>query len=155
MAITFQKEHFVAIMPALPRLMHDHWKEAYPEYERLPFDPDFPQMAQMDLAGRLHIITARHEGKLVGYFFAAVSNHLHSRKALCAWSDMFYIHPDYRAEGNGLLGAGWQLFVEVEKMLRELGVVKCYIVTKAHLPITIILRRLKYFVVEEVHTKLF
>src|SRR5207249_3468496 len=119
----------------LPPLMHQHWLEAYPESERLPFDPDFPQFSQMDLQGRLHIITVRSDKKLVGYFFAAVSNHLHSRKALCAWSDMFYVHPDYRAEGHGLMSAGYQLFVEVEKMLRALNVIKCYIVTKQHLPI--------------------
>lgn len=155
MNLTFQKEHFVAIAPELPELMREHWLEAYQESERLPFDPDFPQMAKMDLEGRLHIVTVRYDRRLVGYFFAAVVNHLHSRKALCAWSDMFYIHPDYRQEGRGMLGAGYWLFVEVEKMLRELKVLKCYIVTKKHFPITIILRRLKFFAVETVWTKLF
>jgi GNAT superfamily N-acetyltransferase len=155
MTLTLQKERFVAIAPELPELMRQHWIEAYPEAERLPFDPDFPQFSSMDLTGRLHIITVRYDGRLVGYFFAAVSNHLHSRKAKCAWSDMFYIHPDYRTEGRGMWAAGYLLFVEVEKMLRELEVVKCYIVTKKHFPITVIMRRLKFFAVETVWTKLF
>lgn len=155
MTLTFQKEPFVAIATELPELMRQHWLEAYEEAERLPFDPDFAQFTHMDLTGKLHICTVRYNGLLVGYFFAAVANHLHSRKVKCAWSDMFYIHPDYRQEGRGMYAAGYWLFIAVEKMLKDLNVVKCYIVTKKHFPITVIMRRLKFFAVETVWTKLF
>ncbi len=155
MAVTFQKELFVQLMPELPPLFFRHWSEVILPKERLPLDPDWARYNLMEAQGNLHIMTARADGRLIGYYFAVVVPNLHCKSALTAYSDMFYVLPEYRGSGWGMCGTGYKLIVEMEKVLRGLGVRKSYLVTKAHLPITIILKRLKYFLVERLYVKLF
>jgi hypothetical protein len=148
MTITFQKESFTALLPELPELFILHDSEIS-EDETTPIDPDWRRYIALEVSGALHVMTVRDGQKLVGYYIAMVMPHLHRKHQLCAYSDLFFIKMAYR---NGW--AGYKLFVNAEKMLKELGVHKSYLVTKAQYPITIIVKRLKYALVELVHTKI-
>lgn len=149
MTITFQKELFGKIMPELPELFYRHWEEVALDKEAIKLKPDWPTYLQMELLNILHMMTVRAEGKLVGYYIALVRPHLHYAESLTAWSDIFYLLPEYR---RGL--TGYQLFAETEDMLKKLGVQKSYVMTKAHLPITIIMKRRGYRFIERIYTKL-
>ena len=48
-------------------LLEKHWLETEPNQETILLNPDWEQYALLDLAGILHIFTARNEGILVGY----------------------------------------------------------------------------------------
>lgn len=149
MAITFQKELFTRLMPELPELFIKHDAEIS-EAETTAIDPDWRRYIALEVAGSLHVITVRDGRKLVGYYIGMIMPHLHRKHKLCAYSDLFFILAEYRSGW-----AGYKLFVEVEKMLKALGVHKSYLVTKHAYPITMIVKRLKYSLVELVHTKIF
>lgn len=155
MNITFQKERMCTIMHELPPLFMAHWREVIREEERLPLDPAWDHYASMDMQGMLHIMTARADGQLIGYYVARLAPYFHSRHCKVAMCDMFFVHPDFREEGKGMLGTGYLLLAKATEMLKALGVRKSYLVTKHHLPAKIIMRRLKYFLVEDVYTRLF
>lgn len=120
----------------------------------IPLDPAWHWYVDMELSGCYHMMTVRDEGILVGYYGAIVKPHLHYKTSLTAWSDILYILPEYRKTGWGLAGTGYRLICEAEKMLKDLGVQKSYLMTKAYLPIKIIVKRLKYRLTEIIYTKL-
>lgn len=136
-------------MPELPDLFYEHWKATERDPDIMKLDIDWLRYTQMELAGVLHIMTARADGKLIGYYFAIVSPRIHCKGVLTAFSDMFWLTPAWRKGWTGV-----KLFTHAGKMLKSLGVCKSYIVTKEHLPLTIIMHRLKYFIAERIYAKL-
>ncbi len=154
MGLTFQKESFTAIMPELPEIFCRHWEEIALDKTAIKLDPDWERYMAFDASGVLHMLTVREDKKLVGYYLALVMPHLHYKSSLTAFSDIFYILPEHRRSGRGLKNAGYKMFEEVEKMLREAGVQKSYVMTKVHLPITMLMKRLKYRFIERTYTKL-
>lgn len=135
-------------MPELPAIFCAHHVEIEDD-QSIPLDPDWSKYAHMEMIGQLHIMTARDEGILVGYYFAVVVSQLHHKQRKVAFSDMFFVLPDYRAGWNGI-----KLIRRTERMLKKLGVTKTYLVTKDGYPITILLKRLKYVLTELVHMKM-
>lgn len=146
--ITFQKEKFREIAPLLPKLFCAHHAEVDFENHDIPLNPDWEQYNKLEVAGALHILTARHNGELVGYFFALVWPSLHFAQEISAVSDIFYLDPAYRPGGNGI-----KLLKEAEKMVKALGATRCYLVTKAATGATMVVRRLGYKKVEHVFFK--
>jgi GNAT superfamily N-acetyltransferase len=71
----------------------------------------------MQERGKLHIVTARDEGKLVGYFASFVDYHLHYKETMMAVNDALFLDKDYR---KGSLAK--DMFTFAEKELKELGV---------------------------------
>lgn len=136
-------------MPELPTLFTEHWKEVALDKDIIELDPDWQGYVLLEVRGILHIITARANGKLIGYYFALVMPNLHYKAVKMSWSDIFFILPEYR---RGLTGL--KLFTETEKMLKSLGVRKSYVMTKVHLPITIIMKRMAYRFIERIYAKI-
>ena len=147
--ITFQKESWIDLLPELPAIFLAHWEEVALERTVIPLEPDWERYSRMDLEGVSHMLTVRDDGILVGYYHAIVMPHLHYRSSKTAWSDLIYLHPEYR---KGL--TGYKMLKHAEKMLKDLGVQRSYLMTKAHLPINILMKRLKYRLVERTFTKL-
>jgi hypothetical protein len=147
--VTFQEEAFSSLISELPELWNRHWDEVALDKEAVPLAPDWMGYKELERLGMLHIMTARADGKLIGYYFAFVRPHLHYRHTQHAWSDIFIILPEYR---KGL--TGYRLFVETEKMLKSLGVRKSYVVTKVHIPLKMLMKRLGYRFIERVYSKL-
>lgn len=147
--VTFQKEPFANLIEELPELWRRHWDEVALDKEAVPLAPAWGEYMELARLGMLHIMTARANGKLIGYYFALVRPHLHYRHTLHGWSDIFIILPEYR---KGL--TGYKLFRETEKMLRELGVQKNYVMTKVHFPLKLLMRRLGYRFIERTYSKL-
>lgn len=153
MSLTYQKERFVDIMIELPPLFQKHWEEIAANKDVIKLDPAWDEYCELDRINRLHIITIRDGTKLVGYFFGLVKGHLHYKTSLTAWSDIFYLLPEYKKG----LAAGVRLrrlIREAEKMFRVLKVQKVYMVTKKAHDLSRLLEREGYKFIELVHTKL-
>ena len=150
MPLTFHVEAFSdAIEDALPLLL-DHYNEIALNKETTPFDPSWEQYWTLEQAGVLHIVTARDEGKLVGYSaYILLKRNLHYALSV-AESDIFYLAPEYR---KGLNGARMLKFAE--DSLRALGVQR--IVTKTKLTpehdLGPLLERLGFAPIERVYVK--
>lgn len=77
---------------ALAKLHHDG-TQSYRRHE--PFLPSRDRYVSYNELGYFHLITARSDGKLVGYFGVYITPSMHSQ-LLMATEDTFFIHPDYR-----------------------------------------------------------
>jgi len=106
-----------------------HYRELSLHQDRVPLGMDDELYRGMEARGNLHVLTAREDGRLVGYYLAIViKNHPHNKDAgKVANCDMFYMLPEFRKGG-----AGAKLILMAEKSLREKGVTKVSMSVKLH-----------------------
>lgn len=83
-------------------MLHRHYRETGSNVAAVPLDLNFAQYMQLDAAGVMHVLTARHEGKLVGYLFSTVGAHLNFVTTVYSTVHMYYLLPDYRKGWNGV-----------------------------------------------------
>jgi GNAT superfamily N-acetyltransferase len=138
--IQFRVEQWYAFWRDCQELTPLHWAEAALDRDKIALSIKPENYQACDDQGILHIVTARDGAKMVGYFIANVVIHPHYKEAgPMAFTDMYFMHPDYRNGGNGA-----KLLIEVERTLKERGVVKIYISTKVHEDKSELLKALKY-----------
>jgi GNAT superfamily N-acetyltransferase len=126
--IIFRVERWADFWRDCQELTPLHWAEAALDKDKIALSIQPENYAACDEKGILHIVTARDGAKMVGYFIANVVIHPHYKDAgLMAFTDMYFMHPDYRKGGNGA-----KLLIEVERTLKARGVVKAYLSTKVH-----------------------
>lgn len=115
MNLAFQSERWADVEEELRPLAERHWQE-------MPFDLCVPLnissalYAELDRAGRLDIVTARADGRLVGYFLTFLGKHPHYDLFMGSM-DVYYLEPEFRRGTAGL-----QLFRAMEHSLRRRGV---------------------------------
>lgn len=103
-----------------------HWKELGLDQD-LEIAPDISKMKAIEALGMWKVVTARFEGRLVGYVLAVFSPHLHySTSAPMFIVDAYYIMPEFRT-GNGA-----KLLKFAESVARSLGAIKIYLSCKVH-----------------------
>ena len=117
--MTYEHESYATIAEEIRPLLRRHWEAIANDKEAVPLDVDEEKYRALDSAGLLVIITARVDGKLVGYIAAILSPHLHYRSTLFATFDVFWMEPEFR---SGLNGVG--LFTRMLLQLKAAGVVK-------------------------------
>lgn len=115
--ITFQEEKFEDVYEEMEPLLLDHYKEVEVYQEHIDFNPDieFYQMAQD--TGRLHILTARDRGDLIGYTVTIVSRNPHCKDHVYAVNDVVYVDPAYR---GGAVAP--DMVSKLEEIMEEKGV---------------------------------
>lgn len=115
-ALDYAAESIVDIWDEIQPLWVSHWEEIA-MYKDVPLDPDKDGYVALQHSGKLKCFTLRLDGKLVGYFFAIVSAHLHYKSTLFAMEDIVYLKPELRGMGFGrsLLSFG-------EEELAKIGV---------------------------------
>lgn len=126
------------------------WRRHYAEIadHRIPLDPDWTWYDAMARADRLHVVTVRLRGVLIGYLFAIVGPHPHYRSTLFAAFDLFWLDPAHRRGWTGV-----RLFREAERTLRARGVRKLVSHMKLAHDVAPIFARLGWDETERVHTK--
>ena len=117
--MTYEHESYATIAEEIRPLLRRHWEAIANDKEAVPLDVDEEKYRALDSAGLLVIITARVDGRLVGYIAAILSPHLHYRSTLFATFDVFWMEPEFR---SGLNGVG--LFMRMLLQLKAAGVVK-------------------------------
>jgi GNAT superfamily N-acetyltransferase len=79
----------------------DHWDEGEPFNHILNLNPNHDMWRLAEKMGRLHILTARDAGKLIGYFRLVLAPHTQDVTKIMAWDNVFYVLPEYRRYGIG------------------------------------------------------
>lgn len=126
--LTFQEEKFAPFFADGQELFPLHHRELALNQDKIQMDLDADAYQRLEDAGRLFVLTARVDGKLVGYLVAfPVPNHLHYKSAgpMCL-TDMYFVLPEWRN------GVGVKLFTEFEKRMRTRGVVQIMTGCKRH-----------------------
>lgn len=146
--LTYGKEKLAECYAEGVELLHLHWQEIAPYQDLLTLNPDMDIYRTAEEKGTLHIITARDNGKLVGYIILMVHRHLHYKHVLIATDDIHFLHPDYRQGG-----AGVRLFMSAEKEMRKLGVKILVMRTKANHDHGVLFERLGYSALDRTFSK--
>jgi L-amino acid N-acyltransferase YncA len=101
-----------------------------------------------ETTGRLHLVVARENGKVVGYHLSVVRTHPHYKTSLTAYTDVYFLSKECR---KGF--AGVRLFREVERTLKARGVEKMFTGTKKSLDMTRVFEYLGWTETERTFTK--
>lgn len=126
--LTFQVEPYQNLLNEAQDIFKIHFEELALHKDKIAMGLDHECYLSMEAKGLLHVVTARKDGKLIGYYIGiCLDHHPHNKDAgPVATTDMFYIVPSHRH------GAGAKLLMMVEKTLRERGVKKASLSTKLH-----------------------
>ncbi len=126
--LTFQVEILIDCLPEIELLLQAHFEEVATNKDGLG-GPNMDKQAYFaaEQRGELHIVTARSDGKVAGYYVAFVRPHLHYVHSLSAITDIYYLMPELRQGRNGI-----RLFTEAERTLKQRGVQRVFSGTKKH-----------------------
>lgn len=121
--ILFAVEPLHQVKEEITPLLEKHWEEL--EWIKThKVNPDWEKYELMDKLSLLVIMTAREEGKLIGYNVFLVHPSMHYKNLKVANQDLIYIAPERR--GFGTYFIHWS-----ENILKELGVDRVFYYTKA------------------------
>lgn len=128
MTVTFAPEMLRNVWQEIEELLPLHFDETGRREGRL--DMDWDTYFALEEMGIVHVLVARSEGRMVGYFVGFIRPNLHNRQRMAAVSDMYFIHPDFRGH------SGFTMFREVEKYWRGRGVqmaaITCKVTRRFH-----------------------
>lgn len=127
-AVAVETETWAAIDAEIETVSPFHWQDLGLDQEYFKPDLDHERYLKMDEMGMMHVVTARDEGKLVGYIICFVMPHFHYKSSgLMALADMYYILKPYRKGGLGV-----RMFLEMERGLKARGVKRAHMSCKVH-----------------------
>ena len=124
-----------------------HWEELALHKEKVPLDPQYNVYLERDAQGGVILVTAREDGKLIGYFVGFIAPGLHYQTCLTCTMDIFYVHPDHRGGGTG-----YHLFKSAEKELKRRGVQRLFVGSKLHKDASWLFEKLGYEEVERYYS---
>ena len=102
MTVTFQREPLAIVRPDVADLLAQHWDEVAHHKDIRTLDVDWDQFQLMESIGHLFVMTARDDGRLVGYVAALLRPHLHSKGLKTAYVDAIFLTPGKRQHNVGL-----------------------------------------------------
>ena len=115
--ITYQEEKLSDILPEMKPLLEEHWEEVAWYKDTIKLNPDYDMYLMMEERGRVHVSTARDDGKLVGYTVNFVAPNPHYSDHVYAVNDIIFLLPEYR---HGFTAKG--MIDYSEQKLEEMGV---------------------------------
>jgi len=147
--IEYKEETFDQVIDEIKPLLEDHWEEIALNKEVIKLNPNYEMYEKLCHAGVMRIVTARDDGKLIGYCICIIAYNLHYKDSLTATNDIFFISKDYRKGSTGV-----KLFIKNEEILKSYGVQRLIMNTKVHQDVGAIFERLGYKQTERVFGKL-
>lgn len=102
MSLVFAEERYSDAIEEMRLMYPAHWAEIEKDADTIPLDMDYERYELLERLGIIHLVTARIDGRMVGYHLFCVSPHLHHKSSLTAVSDIFYLKPSYRKGFNGI-----------------------------------------------------
>lgn len=115
--ITYQEEPLKDCLEEMKPLLEQHWKEIALHQDKIKLNPDYEQYLRLDCIGMLSTVTARDDGKLIGYFVTFIPPNLHYKDNVIALNDILFLNKDYR---GGTVA--YKMFKFAINVLVELGV---------------------------------
>lgn len=146
--LTYRRETIAAIKDEILPLLDAHWREIALDQDTVKLDPDWATYDVLDQIGALLIVTARHEGTLVGYAVYLISQNIHYKNLRGAENDLYWLDPVYR-KGR----AGIELFRAAEFLLAGEGVQKVTHKVKLDHDVGRVFERLGYKPIERIYIK--
>lgn len=147
--IVFQLENWFDVKEEMTPLFPLHWEEVAGNKDKIKLSVWWDVYDAMAREGQLHVITIRNKDlELVGYHWSIVRPHLHYKDSLTAYTDLYFLLPEYRKGFNGV-----RLFRFVEKYLKKIGVQKMYSASKVKHDKSPIFERLGWDRTEVVYSK--
>jgi len=146
---SYQVESFEQCIPEFQRFVPLHWAELGLTREEVPVDMDWQRYVQMERDNKLHTVTVRHDGKLVGYHVTFVGGHFHYKSTLHGMVDLYFVEQEHRRGWAGI-----KLLKFAEKTLKDRGVVKIITGTKCHKDNSVLHERLGYTHSDETYMKI-
>lgn len=125
--VTFAPEKFKDCWQEMSAIWPKHWEEVALDKDKIQLNMAVDAYLKLGENGLFHMIVARDNGKIVGYHGFFVHPHMHYRNALMAFTDFYYIDPNYRRGTTGI-----KLFRASERYLESMGVKKFFIQTEIH-----------------------
>lgn len=113
----YKAEFIKDVLEELKPLLEDHWEEVAWYKDKIKLNPDYEKYIMMQEANSLLFVTARDEGKLVGYNVNFLQYHPHYSDHIFAVNDIIFLHPDYR---HGKVAK--EMLEGTEELLKHLGV---------------------------------
>jgi hypothetical protein len=98
----------------------------------------------------LHIVFAKNENELVGYYVGIIKPHIHYKNSLTAYNDVYFINP--KARNVHMIAI--RLFKFIEESLKKRGVQRMTMNTKFHKNVGLLFERLGYEQSDIVYTKM-
>ena len=71
--LTFDVEPYSMVIPEMKAIYPEHWEELAFDKDIIELDPDYEAYNKMDKAGLIHVVTARFNNELVGYFIFCIT----------------------------------------------------------------------------------
>jgi GNAT superfamily N-acetyltransferase len=146
--ITYQEESVQDCLEEIKPLIEAHWEEIAIHKDRIKLNPDFDKYLLLDSLGMLHILTARDDEELVGYFISFIQPNMHYKDEMFAINDILYIKPEHR-KGT----VGYRLFKKAEASLKEIGVSVIIIHAKVKNDFKPLMDKLDYERIEYTYSK--
>lgn len=146
--ITYQVEDWKDIWQEAVPLWEPHYDEVGQNKQKMELNPDLEKLDVLNGQGRLHIVTVRRDGALVGYHATIVDTLIHYKHILAGMSDLYWLHKDCRGAGVGI-----KMFKKVEETLKARGVKILYDATKLYLDHDRLFQHLGYKAIERRYSK--
>jgi hypothetical protein len=113
----FNVERVTDILGEVKPLLEAHWEEIAMYKDQFPLNPDYEKYKALDAAGVVHIVTARIDGVLIGYYISFIMPHLHYQDCIVAMNDILFLKSEYRHGRTGM-----KMIAFAEQELTKLGV---------------------------------
>jgi len=146
--ITYQQEDLSDIKFEIQPLLYQHWQEIAMYKDKIDLEPDWARYDELAESGKLHIVTVRDDGELVGYYVTVITKGLHYKNTVYGINDILLLKPEYRN-----LGVGKNLFKFAEDLLRMEGVTVMTVHMKSYQPFDALCENLGFDYAERLYTK--
>lgn len=133
----FRQERLQDIRTEIEPLLPEHWEEVALDQDTIKLDPDWEQYKRLEDLGMLLCITAREDGRLVGYAIWMITKSLHYKGYVFADNDVFFLLKSHRKWMNG-----YRLLTESFKILKQHGAHKAFTDMKLHRSVSLVFHRL-------------
>jgi len=143
--MVYTQEKYEDIIPELDKILPLFYKEVdiYPENPT----PDINHELLSNIP-ELQVVTAREDGKLVGFHIALIENDIFYKTLILACVLFYYLHPDHRGEGRGT-----KMFEHAEKLYKEKDVDRVFMSRKIYINNEKMFTKLGYTHLESNYTK--
>jgi len=117
--ITMQVEKMLDCKDELDPIFEDHYDELTLHKEFVRLSCHWDDYKKVEDSGMLFFLTARDDGKLIGYSIFFVRQHIHYKELKAASNDLLFLDKEYR---KGMTGV--KLIKKSEQELKKIGVQK-------------------------------
>lgn len=126
MSVVFAVENIAVIRDEAMDVVRQHYDQTAQFKEVQELDPDWEAYDRIEQAGKLWVMTAREDGRIVGYIIMLLSMDMHYRNLRRATEDVHFMIPEDR---KGLIG--YKMLSQTVNAMREKGVQTVTFRTKA------------------------